>query len=158
MMKRAFWPTVKLEEVCEHVTVGHVGPMVEEYLESGVPFLRSQNVRPFRFDPTENEQIQDRELPIHSHARPHQKSAVSTYAYTEDQLVEQRVIGSLVEQLGQTKTFDINGSVDARRLAESKLTSFRIGEKTDAGATGLQQSRARFRSGWHLPALVAEFG
>ena len=52
-MRHASWPTVQLEEVCEHITVGHVGPMVNEYIESGVPFLRSQNVRPFRFDPTE---------------------------------------------------------------------------------------------------------
>ena len=52
-MQRASWPTVRLEDVCEHITVGHVGPMVHEYADSGVPFLRSQNVRPFRFDPTE---------------------------------------------------------------------------------------------------------
>ena len=47
------WPTVRLEEVCEYITVGHVGPMADQYLESGIPFLRSQNVRPFRFDPSE---------------------------------------------------------------------------------------------------------
>ena len=29
----------------ERVTVGHVGPMKNEYVDSGVPFLRSQNVR-----------------------------------------------------------------------------------------------------------------
>ena len=52
-MRRASWPTFRLEEVCEHITVGHVGPMVNEYTDAGVPFLRSQNVRPFRFDPTE---------------------------------------------------------------------------------------------------------
>ena len=32
------------------LTVGHVGPMVSEYVESGVPFLRSLNIRPFRID------------------------------------------------------------------------------------------------------------
>lgn len=53
MIRSASWPTVRLEDVCEHITVGHVGPMVNEYVESGVPFLRSQNVRPFRFDPSE---------------------------------------------------------------------------------------------------------
>ena len=47
------WRTTELVNVCEDITVGHVGPMADQYLASGVPFLRSQNVRPFRFDPTE---------------------------------------------------------------------------------------------------------
>jgi type I restriction enzyme S subunit len=41
---------VKLKEVCREITVGHVGPMVEEYVESGIPFLRSQNISPYRLD------------------------------------------------------------------------------------------------------------
>jgi len=32
------------------LTVGHVGLMTSEYAESGVPFLRSLNIRPFRID------------------------------------------------------------------------------------------------------------
>lgn len=44
------WQTVKLKEVCERVTVGYVGPMAHEYRETGVPFLRSQNITPFRLD------------------------------------------------------------------------------------------------------------
>lgn len=32
------------------LTVGHVGPMATEYVESGIPFLRSLNIRPFRID------------------------------------------------------------------------------------------------------------
>ncbi|MEO8898537.1 MAG: restriction endonuclease subunit S [Candidatus Dormibacter sp.] len=32
------------------MTVGHVGPMVGEYLDAGIPFLRSQNIKPFRID------------------------------------------------------------------------------------------------------------
>lgn len=43
---------VTLGEVAE-VTVGHVGPMASEYVDQGVPFLRSLNVRPHRIDPTE---------------------------------------------------------------------------------------------------------
>lgn len=43
-------PTVPLEQVCMRLTVGHVGPMMDRYVESGVPFLRSQNVRPFELD------------------------------------------------------------------------------------------------------------
>jgi type I restriction enzyme S subunit len=43
------WATVA--QCAWEVTVGHVGPMRDEYLERGVPFLRSQNVRPLRFDP-----------------------------------------------------------------------------------------------------------
>jgi type I restriction enzyme S subunit len=37
-----------LSEVCSTITVGHVGSMVENYVDAGVPFLRSKNVRPFR--------------------------------------------------------------------------------------------------------------
>jgi len=41
------WPGRQLASLCREITVGHVGPMAKEYKESGVPFLRSQNVRPF---------------------------------------------------------------------------------------------------------------
>lgn len=44
------WKTIKLKEICREITVGHVGKMVDEYIEDGIPFLRSQNVRPFLFD------------------------------------------------------------------------------------------------------------
>jgi type I restriction enzyme S subunit len=44
------WRVVKLKDVCERITVGHVGPMVNEYIDRGVPFLRSQNVQPFSLD------------------------------------------------------------------------------------------------------------
>ncbi|HYP02285.1 MAG TPA: restriction endonuclease subunit S [Pyrinomonadaceae bacterium] len=44
------WRTFK--SVSREITVGYVGPMAKEYAKSGVPFLRSQNVRPFCFDPT----------------------------------------------------------------------------------------------------------
>jgi type I restriction enzyme S subunit len=45
------WKWVLFDDVCDDITVGHVGPMMNEYVARGVPFLRSQNVRPFRFDP-----------------------------------------------------------------------------------------------------------
>jgi type I restriction enzyme S subunit len=41
---------VKLMEVCDRITVGHVGPMADRYTSHGVPFLRSQNIAPFRLD------------------------------------------------------------------------------------------------------------
>jgi type I restriction enzyme S subunit len=41
-----------LGDLLEDITVGYVGPMLNEYVESGVPFLRSLNVRPHYFDPT----------------------------------------------------------------------------------------------------------
>lgn len=44
------WETVKLEDVCQKITVGHVGPMAKQYVESGIPFLRSQNIQPFHLD------------------------------------------------------------------------------------------------------------
>jgi type I restriction enzyme S subunit len=44
------WAWTNFEGAAERVTVGHVGPMKDEYAEQGVPFLRSQNVRPNRYD------------------------------------------------------------------------------------------------------------
>ena len=41
------WPLVTIEDVALDVTVGHVGPMADQYLEAGVPFLRSLSVEPF---------------------------------------------------------------------------------------------------------------
>jgi type I restriction enzyme S subunit len=46
------WTWATVEQVSMRVTVGHVGPMKTEYVRRGVPFLRSQNVRANRFDPT----------------------------------------------------------------------------------------------------------
>ncbi len=40
--------TFRLEEVCEEITVGHVGPMADKYVSDGIPFLRSQNIEAFR--------------------------------------------------------------------------------------------------------------
>ncbi len=41
------WSEVRLEEVASDITVGYVGTMANEYVESGVPFLRSLNVEPY---------------------------------------------------------------------------------------------------------------
>jgi len=41
---------VRLKDVCDRVTVGHVGPMTDEYVADGVPFLRSQNIAPFHLN------------------------------------------------------------------------------------------------------------
>jgi type I restriction enzyme S subunit len=43
----AGWVDRRLESLCREITVGHVGSMKSEYRPSGVPFLRSQNIRPF---------------------------------------------------------------------------------------------------------------
>ena len=44
------WALTNFEQVSRRVTVGDVGSMKDEYTESGVPFLRGQNVRANRFD------------------------------------------------------------------------------------------------------------
>lgn len=44
------WPLRRLAEVSEEVTVGHVGTMANQYVEAGVLFLRSLNIRPFALD------------------------------------------------------------------------------------------------------------
>lgn len=42
------WVWASLSELCERVSVGHVGPTTEYFCneENGVPFVRSQDVRP----------------------------------------------------------------------------------------------------------------
>ncbi|WP_321873612.1 restriction endonuclease subunit S [Burkholderia ubonensis] len=44
------WRRICFNDACEEITVGHVGKMAEAYRESGIPFLRSLNVRPFKYD------------------------------------------------------------------------------------------------------------
>lgn len=42
------WVEKKLDDICKEITVGHVGSMASKYKDSGIPFLRSQNILPFR--------------------------------------------------------------------------------------------------------------
>lgn len=49
----AGWVWASAEACAYEITVGHVGPMKDEYITHGVPFLRSQNVRENRFDSKE---------------------------------------------------------------------------------------------------------
>ena len=44
------WRKAKLKDLCYEITVGYVGPMAAEYTTQGIPFLRSQNILPFRLD------------------------------------------------------------------------------------------------------------
>ena len=44
------WGTVRLCDVAKEVTVGFVGTMANEYVETGIPFLRSLNVDRFRIN------------------------------------------------------------------------------------------------------------
>jgi type I restriction enzyme S subunit len=46
------WVKTRLADICERVSVGHVGPTSEFYCDpsEGIPFLRSQNVRPGKLD------------------------------------------------------------------------------------------------------------
>jgi type I restriction enzyme, S subunit len=46
------WSWALMGSLAQRVTVGHVGPMKDEYIDAGIPFLRSQNVREDRFDPS----------------------------------------------------------------------------------------------------------
>lgn len=45
------WEATVFSAICNEITVGFVGKMKDKYTASGVLFLRSQNVRAFRFDP-----------------------------------------------------------------------------------------------------------
>jgi type I restriction enzyme S subunit len=44
------WREVRLGQLCDCITVGHVGKMSDQYIDAGVPFLRSQDVAPFRLN------------------------------------------------------------------------------------------------------------
>jgi type I restriction enzyme S subunit len=44
------WAWITFEECCWDLTVGHVGPMKDRYASSGIPFLRSLNVKQNRID------------------------------------------------------------------------------------------------------------
>ena len=44
------WREILLEDVVDELTVGYVGSMHSEYVEDGVPFLRSLNVDPLRIN------------------------------------------------------------------------------------------------------------
>jgi type I restriction enzyme S subunit len=47
------WASSNLGKLSSEITVGFVGPMVAEYRPTGIPFLRSQNVEPFRINDNE---------------------------------------------------------------------------------------------------------
>jgi type I restriction enzyme S subunit len=44
------WKEAKLINLCNKITVGHVGSMAGEYVSNGIPFLRSQNIKPYHVD------------------------------------------------------------------------------------------------------------
>ncbi|MEV7861578.1 restriction endonuclease subunit S [Streptomyces hirsutus] len=44
------WQRRKLGDLCTRITVGHVGSMASRYTESGIPFLRSLNIKRGRLD------------------------------------------------------------------------------------------------------------
>lgn len=41
------WRETELQDVSTEIIVGYVGTMTNEYIQKGIPFLRSQNVEPF---------------------------------------------------------------------------------------------------------------
>lgn len=43
------WESTIFDKICTEITVGYVGKMLDRYQSEGVPFLRSQNVREFKF-------------------------------------------------------------------------------------------------------------
>lgn len=43
------WQQTSFKDICREITVGFVGRMANRYEDSGIPFLRSQNVRAFKY-------------------------------------------------------------------------------------------------------------
>ena len=54
------WAWVTFDDCAWDLTVGHVGPMKHRYVQAGIPFLRSLNVRPNRIDSQNMVFIDDR--------------------------------------------------------------------------------------------------
>jgi type I restriction enzyme S subunit len=48
-ISRSGWLSTKFSSICREITVGYVGKMADRYESSGIPFLRSQNVRAFQY-------------------------------------------------------------------------------------------------------------
>ena len=46
------WPTSKVKELAEYLTVGFVGSMSSLFVDEGIPLLRGQNVKPYSLDLT----------------------------------------------------------------------------------------------------------
>jgi type I restriction enzyme, S subunit len=44
------WSSILLEDLSDDITVGFVGSMTQEYVETGIPFLRSKNIEPYRIN------------------------------------------------------------------------------------------------------------
>lgn len=44
------WGKSILNDLCETITVGYVGSMTQEYVETGVPLLRSLNIKPYNLN------------------------------------------------------------------------------------------------------------
>ena len=44
------WTRKTFKDVCRDISVGYVGPMVQEYVDVGIPWLRSLNVKEFKLD------------------------------------------------------------------------------------------------------------
>lgn len=53
------WKEVRLKDVCDKITVGHVGSMADKYQLTGIPFLRSLNIKPYRIDYNELKYIDE---------------------------------------------------------------------------------------------------
>ncbi|QQX85254.1 restriction endonuclease subunit S [Cupriavidus necator] len=47
------WPLEELKDIAAEVTVGYVGSMASEYVDCGIPFLRSMNIEPFKVNRTD---------------------------------------------------------------------------------------------------------
>ncbi|QPK62412.1 restriction endonuclease subunit S [Methylomonas sp. LL1] len=47
------YKTKPLGELANDITVGFVGTMASEYVSNGIPFLRSLNIKPYRFESTD---------------------------------------------------------------------------------------------------------
>ncbi|TGK84817.1 restriction endonuclease subunit S [Leptospira bourretii] len=53
------WKESTLEELADEITVGFVGSMSQEYIPSGIPFFRSQNVEPYKINESDLKYISE---------------------------------------------------------------------------------------------------
>lgn len=115
-MNDGFARTVPLGNLVDDVTVGHVGSMVAEYRASGVPFLRSTNIQPYRVDTSDLVYIGDS---FHKHLR---KSALRPGDLVVVRTGKPGTACVIPEDLGEANCADLviirpGGRADARFLA-----------------------------------------
>jgi len=148
------WTWASIEQVSVRVTVGYVGPMKSEYASSGIPFLRSQNVRANRFNP---------EGLLFIQPEFHAKLIKSRMFPGDVVVVRSGLVGTscvIPESLGEANCSDL--VIIQRPLIEPHFIAFYLNSAAqkyvEAGKVGIALTHFNTASVASLPISVPPFG